>query len=192
ERPTRLRVTATGSTTRLSQLARLVDEAQSRRPAIAVAANRIAHRFVSGLLVATVLVYVGWRIYDPSRAFEVTLALLVISCPCALSLAVPTALAAANGALARLGVLAVREDALDRLASATDIVLDKTGTLSDGRPVLAGVEVRQGLDEPQALRIAAALERDSGHPLAAAFSHVADAPRANGVRAVPGQGIEGV
>jgi len=191
ERPTRLRVTATGSTTRLSQLARLVDEAQSRRPAIAVAANRIAHHFVSGLLVATVLVYVGWRIYDPSRAFEVTLALLVISCPCALSLAVPTALAAANGALARLGVLAVREDALDRLASATDIVFDKTGTLSDGRPVLAGVEARQGLDEPQALRIAAALERDSGHPLAAAFSHVDGAPQASGVRAVPGQGIEG-
>ena len=192
EHPARLRVSETGSATRLSQLARLVDQAQAQRPALARAAERIAHWFVSGLLIATVAVYFGWRAYDPSRAFEVTLALLVISCPCALSLAVPAALAAAHGALARLGVLAVRENALDRLADATDIVFDKTGTLSDGRPALAAVVPCAELDREQVLRIAAALERDSGHPIAAAFARIAGAPDARDVRAVPGQGIEGV
>lgn len=192
EQPARLAVTETGSATRLSQLARLVEQAQAQRPALARTAERIAHYFVSGLLLATVAVYFGWRAYDPSRAFEVTLALLVISCPCALSLAVPAALAAAHGALARLGVLAVRENALDRLADATDIVFDKTGTLSDGKPALAAVEVSADLDRAQVLRIAAALERDSGHPIARAFARVEDAPLASDVRAVPGQGIEGV
>ncbi|MGY1426466.1 heavy metal translocating P-type ATPase [Lysobacter sp. A289] len=192
ERPARLRVTRTGSATRLSQLARLVEQAQSQRPALARAAERIAHYFVAGLLLAAVLVYFGWHAYDPSRAFEVTLALLVISCPCALSLAVPTALTAAHGALARIGVLAVRENALDRLAKVTDIVFDKTGTLSDGRPVLAGIEAFGGIDRDHAMRIAAALERDSGHPIALAFAAVADAPHARDVQAVPGQGIEGV
>ncbi|QOY62428.1 cadmium-translocating P-type ATPase [Lysobacter sp. H21R4] len=192
EHPARLAVTETGSATRLSQLARLVEQAQAQRPALARTAERIAHYFVSGLLLATVAVYVGWRAYDPSRAFEVTLALLVISCPCALSLAVPAALAAAHGALAKLGVLAVRENALDRLADATDIVFDKTGTLSDGKPALAAVEVSADLDRSQVLRIAAALERDSGHPIARAFARVEHAPLAREVRAVPGQGIEGV
>ncbi|QOD90814.1 cadmium-translocating P-type ATPase [Lysobacter sp. CW239] len=191
EQPARLRVTETGSATRLSQLARLVEQAQAQRPALARAAERIAHYFVSGLLLATVAVYFGWRAHDPSRAFEVTLALLVISCPCALSLAVPTALAAAHGALARLGVLAVRENALDRLADATDVVFDKTGTLSDGRPVIADVETFGDFTSDQALRIAAALERDSGHPIAAAFAKIDNPPPARDVLAVPGQGIQG-
>ncbi len=192
EHPARVRITETGSATRLSQLARMVEQAQAQRPALARFAERIAHYFVSGLLIATVAVYFGWRLYDPSRAFEVTLALLVISCPCALSLAVPAALASAHGALARLGVLAVRENALDRLADATDIVFDKTGTLSDGRPALAAVEPCAELDRDQVLRIAAALERDSGHPIAFAFARVNGASSASDVVAEPGQGISGM
>ncbi len=192
EHPARVRITETGSATRLSQLARMVEQAQSQRPALARFAERVAHYFVSGLLIATIAVYFGWRAYDPSRAFEVTLALLVISCPCALSLAVPAALASAHGALARLGVLAVRENALDRLADATDIVFDKTGTLSDGRPALTAVEPCAELDREQVLRIAAALERDSGHPIAVAFARVEGALSAQNVVAEPGQGIAGV
>ena len=170
ERPARLRITGTGTNTRLAQLARLVEQAQAHRPAIAQGTGRIARGFVAALLVAAVAVYLGWRVYDPARAFEVTLALLVVSCPCALSLAVPAALAAAHGGLAKLGVLAVRPDALERLAKATDVVFDKTGTLGDGEPRLASIEALEGLDETAALRIAAALERDSGHPLARAFA----------------------
>ena len=192
EQPARLRVTGTDSATRLSQLARLVEQAQAQRPALARHAERVAHYFVAGLLLATLLVYFGWRLHDPARAFEVTLALLVISCPCALSLAVPTALAVAHGALARLGVLAVRDNALEQLARVTDIVFDKTGTLSDGRPRLAGIEVFSGVEEERALRIAAALENDSSHPIASAFAGGAGATQAQQVRAVPGRGIEGV
>ncbi len=192
ERPARLQVSCTGPATRISQLARLVEEAQEHRPALARTADRIGSRFVLGLLPVTIAVFAWWWQHEPSRALEVTLALLVISCPCALSLSVPAALAAAHGALAKTGLLALRPDALDTLARATDIVFDKTGTLSDHRPALAAVE-SFGIDREQALRIAAALERDSGHPLAAAFARDGDPQplAATQVAAVPGRGIEG-
>jgi Cu2+-exporting ATPase len=196
ERPARIRVTATGGTTRLSQLARLVEQAQAHRPPLAVAADRIAAWFVAALLACAALTFLAWRIHDPSRAFEVALALLVISCPCALSLSVPAALAAANGALAKLGVLPVRADALDRLAGISDMVFDKTGTLSDGKPRLSTVATFGGMERAQALGIAAALERESGHPLARAFveEDACDAAclRAEDVSAHAGRGVEGM
>jgi len=194
ERPARLRVTLTGTATRLSQLARLVEQAQEHRPALARMADRIGSRFVLALLPVTVAVFLGWWHYQPERALEVTLALLVISCPCALSLAVPAALTSAHGALARIGLLALRPDAMDTLARATDIVFDKTGTLSDGRPVLATTQVLDArFDATAVLDIAAALERDSGHPLAAAFT-LGDRGvlQAGQVEAVPGRGIQGM
>jgi len=192
EHPARLRVTRVGADTRLAQLAQLVERAQAHRPMVARGTQRIAGVFVAGVLLAAVAVYAFWHVHAPERAFEVTLALLVVSCPCALSLAVPATLAAAHGALAKLGVLAVRPDALEMLARATDVVFDKTGTLGDGRPRLAAVGACRGIAEADALRIAAALERDSGHPLAAAFTDVADPPAASHVRSIAGQGIEGV
>ncbi|QNN47282.1 cadmium-translocating P-type ATPase [Thermomonas brevis] len=191
EHAARMRVTEIGAGTRLAELARLVETAQAHRPALARGAERIAGWFVAGLLLAATVVYFWWRAHEPARAFEVTLALLVISCPCALSLAVPAALAAAHGALAKIGVLSVRPDALDRLARATDVVFDKTGTLGDGKPHLQGVDACAGIDADTALRIAAALERDSSHPLAAAFAQVSDVPAAGHLRAVAGQGVEG-
>ena len=191
EHPARVHVRGVGADTRLSQLARLVEHAQEHRPPLARLADRIAGWFVLALLLAALLVWLGWRLHDPSRALEVTLALLVISCPCALSMSIPAALAVAHGALARIGVLALRPDALETLADVTDVVFDKTGTLSDGRPRRATVSTLYGFDPQAALRIAAALERDSGHPLAHAFADVEGAPQASGVRAVPGAGIEG-
>ncbi len=191
EHPARIRVQRVGDDTRLAELARLVEQAQEQRPALAQSAEKIASWFVAALFLVAVAVYAWWRVYDPSRAFEVVLALLVISCPCALSLAIPTALAAAHGALARLGVLAVRAGALEQLVRVTDIVFDKTGTLSDGRPRLGAVDAHGLLTTESALRIAAALERDNRHPLAAAFAAVPDAPMAQQVRAVAGRGIEG-
>ncbi|KRA42824.1 heavy metal translocating P-type ATPase [Pseudoxanthomonas sp. Root630] len=191
ERPARLRATATGTATRLSQLAELVDRAQGHRPPMARLADRVGRHFVVSLLVLAVCVYAGWRMYQPERAFEVTLALLVISCPCALSLSVPAVLAAAHGALARCGVLATRPEALDTLARATDMVFDKTGTLSDGRPARVAVDVFNGVDADAATRIAAALEKDSGHPIASAFADVDIRASAQAVVAHPGSGVEG-
>ncbi|MCW5581794.1 MAG: cadmium-translocating P-type ATPase, partial [Luteimonas sp.] len=192
EAPARMRITRTGPDTRLSQLTRLVEDAQSHRPRLARVADDVGSRFVIGLLLVALAVYAGWRIHDPSRAFEVTLALMVISCPCALSLAVPTALAAAHGALARIGVLATRPDAMDTLANATDIVFDKTGTLSDEHPALQHAEAFGGTTVADALHVAAALERDANHPLAVAFAHAGDGRAAEQVRVVAGQGVEGV
>ena len=195
ERPARLRVVATGTATRLAQLAQLVERAQAHRPALARTADRIATWFVMALLFAAALVYFGWRAHDPARAFEVTLAMLVVSCPCALSLAIPAALAAANGSLARLGVLPLRADALERLARIDDMVFDKTGTLGDGRPRLERMQVFGDFREADALRVARALERDSGHPLAQAFrpgiALSTPAPVAEDVFAHPGKGIAG-
>jgi Cu2+-exporting ATPase len=191
ERPARVRATVVGHATRLSQLAAMVERAQAHRPPLAQVADRIAGRFVLAMLVIATCVFFAWRAYDPSRAFEVTLALLVISCPCALSLSVPAALALANGALARMGVLPVGADALARLARVTDVVFDKTGTLSDGRPVLVGTTTSAGWDAADVLRIARALERDMRHPLAQAFGDDAAGAVATHVAAVPGAGVEG-
>ncbi|RMH93839.1 cadmium-translocating P-type ATPase [Lysobacter pythonis] len=192
--PARVEVRRIGADTRLSELARLVEEAQAARPRLAQVADRIAHRFVATLLVSALVVWLFWRWYDPARAFEVTLAVLVVSCPCALSLAIPSALAAAHGALSKIGVLGVRGDALDRLAGIDALVFDKTGTLTDGQPAIAAIETMNGLGRDDALAIAAALERDSRHPLARAFAAIApeDPPEADEVRQAPGRGIEGM
>ena len=196
ERPARIGVTATGSATRVSQLAHLVEQAQAHRPALAVAADRIAGWFVFALLVAATITGIAWRIHDPARAVEVTLALLVISCPCALSLSVPAALATANSALARLGVLPMRADALDRLAGISDIVFDKTGTLSDGKPHLRATQAFGRMTQDAVVRIALALEQDSGHPLAHAFRQASrgqdHACFARAVVVHPGRGVEGM
>ncbi|KAB8164043.1 cadmium-translocating P-type ATPase, partial [Lysobacter maris] len=195
ERPARIRLTHTGASTRLSQLVHLVERAQAARPPLAQATERIAGAFVGVLLVSAAAVYAWWHLHEPSRALEVTLAVLVVSCPCALSLAVPAALTTAHGALARIGVLGLRGEALGALARADRMVFDKTGTLGDGRPVLQEVQVfdaaASGYGREQVLRIAAALERDSRHPLARAFERVADAPPAEQVRLVPGAGLRG-
>ncbi|MGY0652777.1 heavy metal translocating P-type ATPase [Luteimonas sp. A537] len=191
EAPARIRVEQVGAGTRLAELESLVERAQSHRPRAAQLADAVSSRFVAGILVATVLVYIGWRIYDPSRALEVAIALLVISCPCALSLAVPTALTVANGTLAKLGVLSTNPDALGSLAAATDIVFDKTGTLGSGRPKVSGVEAFGKLDIEDALAIAAAIERDSLHPIARAFDGQDTGLAVSGVEEQPGLGIAG-
>ena len=188
----RLRLTAVGTQTRLSQLSTLIEQAQAHRPPLAQLADRIARWFVLALAIATVVVYLAWRAHDPSRAFEVALALLVVCCPCALSLAIPAALAAANGALAKLGVLPMSPDAMTRLAAVDTVVFDKTGTLAIPAGALHVIE-HGGLPAADAARIAAALERDSAHPLAAAFASAADpALQAMNVRELPGAGVEGL
>ncbi|MDI9238614.1 heavy metal translocating P-type ATPase [Lysobacter sp. LF1] len=191
EQAARLRVTRVGADTRLSELTRLVEHAQGTRPQLARIAERVSAAFLVVLVLCAVATFAWWRMHEPARAFEVTLALLVVSCPCALSLAIPTALTVAHGALARMGVLGLRGDALATLARVDRVILDKTGTLSNGRPQLDSVEAFDGFDTDTALAIAAALERESGHPLAQAFIDVASPHVAQEVRAVAGMGIEG-
>ena len=172
----RLRVLRTGQETWISQLSRLIERAQEERPAMARLADVVASRFVLALFVAAALTCIWWLRHDPSRAFEVTLAVLVVACPCALSLAIPTALASAHGALARIGVLAVRPDALDALARVDTVVFDKTGTLTCGEPTLRAVQTFGDTTQEEALHIARLLERDSRHPLARAFDSASPTP----------------
>ncbi len=195
--PVRLQVTRIGEDTRLSQLVRLVEQAQDQRPRVARLADGVASRFVSGLLLAAAVVFLIWWQFAPERAFEVMLAVLVVSCPCALSMAVPAALAAANGALARLGVLALGADTLEDLAGIDVLLLDKTGTLTEGTPQVVDCETFAALDglslpnhAGSARQLAAALEQGSGHPLAAAFPDPGEF-RASDLHTVVGQGVEG-
>ncbi len=164
-----VRVRAAGEATRLAAVLRLVERAASERPRVARVADRVATWFVGTLLLLAAVIAVAWWLHEPSRALAVTFAVLVVSCPCALSLATPAALAAAAGALARRQVVVARADALETLARATHVVFDKTGTLTQGRITLQGVTLHGRTTREQALALAAALEAQSEHPLARAF-----------------------
>jgi len=190
----RVRVTRVGAGTWLATLSRRVARAASERPRAAQVADRIASRFVLVLLFAIALAAGAWAWIDAPRALPVVLAMLAVSCPCALSLAVPAALAASHARLARAGVLTLDADALATLARVDLVLFDKTGTLTRGEPGVRAVEVvRKGCSETDALALAAALERESAHPLARAFApHARAGLAARDVRTTAGQGIEGV
>ncbi|MCM2312126.1 MAG: heavy metal translocating P-type ATPase metal-binding domain-containing protein, partial [Steroidobacteraceae bacterium] len=130
--PLRVRVSAVAGNTVLSGIVALLERAQAERPRLARAADRAAAWFLGRILVGAALVFVVWWFVDPARAFPATLAVLVATCPCALSLATPTALAAATAALARRGVLVAHTDAIEALSKATHVLWDKTGTLTKG------------------------------------------------------------
>ena len=189
--PLELEVERTGADTRVSAIGRLLDQAQSERPPLAAAADRAARWFVLGVLAAAACTWLAWHALDPARAFEITLAVLVVTCPCALSLATPAAMTAAIGHLARRGLLVARAGAVERLAHATRIVFDKTGTLTRGQPRLTAVEPAPGVEPEQAIALAAALESASEHPLARAFAGLAAAGTPEDVVVHPGLGIEG-
>ena len=195
--PLTMRVERVGQDTVLAGIVRLMDRAQTEKPEIARLADRVARWFVSGLLVLATVVAVVWYAIDPARALWITIAVLVASCPCALSLATPAALTAATGTLYRRGVLVTRGHALETLAAATHFVFDKTGTLTEGRMALVGVIPLAGAEREHCLMtLAARLESQSEHPIGRAI--VAAAPHAANdnisvcdVRNVPGQGLEG-
>lgn len=182
-----------GQDTRLSGIVRLLDQALAEKPRLAEIANRFAAWFVGILLLTAIATFAVWYTIDPERAIWVTVALLVISCPCALSLATPAALTAATGHLATLGLLTTRGHAVEALAQATDVVFDKTGTLTDGSFRLIDRLVFEQSGVPDALALAQALEAGSEHPIARALLSepapaLASLPK---VRNLPGQGLEG-
>jgi Cu2+-exporting ATPase len=191
--PIVLRVTRAARDSALAHLVRLVEGAGQGKPRLALWADRVGAWFVAALLVFAVGVFVAWQLIEPARAWQVAIAVLVVSCPCALSLATPSALAAATDLLVRRGVLIVRPHVLETLHRATHIIFDKTGTLTEGRPVLRKTEVLAGLGAARCLQLAAALEAGSAHPLAAALRRaaLADGARADQLVSVPGQGVEG-
>ncbi len=175
----------------LASIVALVARAQADRPPLARAADRAASWFVGIILVLALITAAGWLFVDATRAFPAVLAVLVVTCPCALSLATPAAFAAATNALSRLGILVTRADAIERLARVDTIMLDKTGTLTEPVCSVAGIELLSNLSAARALAVAAALERGSEHPLAAAFrGHEDSLVVASDVREFEGEGVE--
>ncbi len=170
--PAEIVVRRTGADTVLAGIVRLVTRAASERPRLARLADQRAARFVARVFVLTLLTALAWSWIDPSRAFAASLAVLVVSCPCAFALAVPAALTRAVAVLARRGVLVVEADALEALARVDRIVFDKTGTLTEPTIDVAAIEVRRGT-RADAIAKAAALEEGSAHPLAAALRRAA-------------------
>jgi P-type Cu2+ transporter len=176
----------------LASIVALLGRAQAERPALASAADRAASWFVGSILALSVMTAIAWTMIDPDRAFPAVLAVLVVTCPCALSLATPAAIAASTTALSRLGVLVTRVDAIERLARVDTLILDKTGTLTETNCAIANVRLLSNLSAARVLAYAAALERDSAHPLAAAFRvHEDSLVVAQSLREFEGEGVEG-
>lgn len=195
ESPLEFIVDKVGEETVLASIQRLLDRAQSEKPRLAKIADRVAGWFVAALLVVAVVVGSWWWQHHPEEAFWVVLSILVVTCPCALSLATPAAMAAATGALTHLGVLTTRGHALEALSRITHIIFDKTGTLTLGRLSLTRTQCYRQMDETHCLRISAALELSSEHPVAKTLVQASadlDMPDATEIVATPGFGIEGL
>jgi P-type Cu2+ transporter len=190
--PLTLVASAPAATSTLATMVALLERAQGERPRIAHAADRAASWFVAVILVLAVLTAVYWWFNEPARAFSAVLAVLVVSCPCALSLAMPAAFAAATTRLARSGVLLTRADAIERLAQTDIVVFDKTGTLTAGASGVTAVLPLANIERDHVLALAAALESGSAHPLAQAFAGIGEGMEATDTREVTGQGVEGV
>lgn len=176
--PLLIRVTAVGQATRLAGIANLLDRALQAKPRLAGLAELWAGYFVAALLLLALATGLVWWWLGSSQAWANAVAVLVVSCPCALSLATPTALAAAQGAMTKLGLLIVRGHALETIAKTNDLVLDKTGTITTGSLQVASIEIfRPGISQPFALAMAAGLELGQRHPIALAL--LAEAEKQN-------------
>jgi Cu2+-exporting ATPase len=190
--PLVIRVEQVGDATRLAAIQRLMERAAMEKPRVVELADRVAGGFIVALLILAVVTGVGWYLIEPSRALWVFVSVLVVSCPCALSLATPAALTVATDSMARLGVLVTRGHAIETLAKANRFVFDKTGTLTHGRMVVDEI-VAIDRAEPELLAVAAGLEAASEHAIAGGVRRAAGAAVAavTDLRAVTGQGVEG-
>ncbi|MBI5257075.1 MAG: cadmium-translocating P-type ATPase [Burkholderiales bacterium] len=170
--PVVMQVERVGADTRLQAIVALMRDAMSQRPSIARAADRWAAPFLWTVLLLAAGAAAVWSVIDPPRAVWVAVSVLIVTCPCALSLAAPSAVLAATGALARRGLLLQRLDALETLTRVQRVYLDKTGTVTEGQPRLGAVHRLPGagsVDQMQLLAWAASLAQRSGHPLSQAL-----------------------
>ncbi len=194
----RFRATKIGADTLLAQIVATMEAAQGSKLPIQALVDRVTMWFVPAVIAAALLTFAIWMIFGPSPALSLAIvnavAVLIIACPCAMGLATPTSIMVGTGKAAEMGVLFRRGDALQALRDVTVIALDKTGTITKGRPELTDIVVAEGFAEDEVLRLVAAVETRSEHPIAAAI--VADArrrglvvPEPDAFAAEPGFGV---
>jgi Cu+-exporting ATPase len=200
----RVRVTRVGAETALQQIVRLVREAQGRKAPISRLADKVSGIFVPIVIAISATTFVVWWLASPQEtrlghALMTAVSVLIIACPCALGLATPTAIMVGTGRGASRGILIRGGDALERAHKISVMVLDKTGTITEGRPTLTDIVTVGGgdIDPSELVRLAASIERESEHPLGAAIVRGAEErglalADASGFRAIVGQGVEGV
>ncbi|HYR92025.1 MAG TPA: heavy metal translocating P-type ATPase [Terriglobia bacterium] len=195
-----MRAERVGRDTLLAQIVAMVSQAQRSRAPIQRLADVVSAYFVPAVIVVAVVTFFVWLVIGPaprlSHALLNAVAVLIIACPCALGLATPMSIMVAVGRGARAGVLIKNAEALEILEKVDTLVVDKTGTLTEGKPALAGIVATAGFSESEILRLAAGLERASEHPLASAIAGAAQARNlqlapVREFRALPGQGVVG-
>jgi heavy metal translocating P-type ATPase len=196
-----MRAEHVGNETLLAQIVRLVSQAQRSRAPIQRLADRVSGYFVPAVIAIAVITFVVWFLFGPeprlAKALVNAVAVLIIACPCALGLATPMAIMVGTGRGARIGVLIKNAEALEVLEKVNTLVVDKTGTLTRGKPELVSVETVGGYDQSELVALVGSLERNSEHPLAAALIHAAEqngfaTAEARDFRYVPGKGVAGV
>ena len=190
-----------GRDTMLARIVQMVAEAQRSRAPIQRMADQVAGWFVPAVIAVAILAFLAWSFWGPEPRFAYALiaavAVLIIACPCALGLATPMSIMVGVGRGAGLGVLIRDAEALERFEKVDTLVVDKTGTLTEGRPAVARIAATTGYDESEVLRVAAAVERASEHPLALAILEAAkargvDLPAVSGFEAPTGRGAMGM
>ncbi|WP_313499569.1 heavy metal translocating P-type ATPase [Stutzerimonas nitrititolerans] len=173
-----LRATAVGGQTMLAQIIRLVEQAQGSKLPIQAVVDKVTLWFVPAVMLAAALTFLVWLVFGPSPALTFALvnavAVLIIACPCAMGLATPTSIMVGTGRGAEMGVLFRKGEALQLLKDARVVAVDKTGTLTEGRPVLTDLEIAEGFDRDQVLAKVAAVEARSEHPIARAIVEAAE------------------
>ncbi|WP_405143216.1 heavy metal translocating P-type ATPase [Sphaerisporangium sp. NBC_01403] len=197
-----LRATAVGADTALAQIVRLVEDAQGAKVPLQSLADRVSAWFVPIVLGLAAATFVAWALLGPdtgrlTTAISTTIAVLIIACPCALGLATPTAVMVGTGRAAELGILIGNGDALETARRVTAVILDKTGTITRGKPALTGITTTGGWTEDDVLALVAAAETGSEHPVGeaivvAATARFLDLPALRSFDAVPGHGIDAV
>jgi len=179
----RFRATRVGSETTLAQIIRMVEEAQGAKLPIQGLVDKITFWFVPAVMTIAAITVFAWLVFGPSPALSFALvagvSVLIIACPCAMGLATPTSIMVGTGRAAEMGVLFRKGDALQQLSSVAVVALDKTGTLTEGKPALTDMVLAEGFDRNEVLALVAAVEEHSEHPLGAA---IVNAARAEGVK----------
>ena len=182
--PLQMEVKAVGADTVMAEIQRTIERAQADKPPLARLADRVAAKFIGIVLLIVVAVALFWLLHDAERWFEIALAVLIVSCPCALSLATPTAISATLGNLQTAGLLVKHGSALEKLNQITHVVFDKTGTLTQGKPMLKQVVCNAAFERDHCLQLAAKLEQYSEHPLAKALLREAGAVSSDAISQV--------